>query len=595
MDAAWNGGCSVKRLIGLLVVLVLSACAPVVQTTPQLAAESTLSAAADEPLDAVPTEESMPAKEPPAESVPAQDDPPAPETLFTGAYVIGQPVLTDLFVSPSGDDTNDGLTAEKPLRTLGAAWSRVPEQHPLEGSGWRINLLTGEYPCEPEEPDNCQNYFSSRWGTQDFPIVIRAAEGPGTVVIRGGMEFSDVAYLYLLDLALAGGVPLPTNASGNNLLHLSSIDHLLLRGMTLQGPDCDNDGCNNLQEVLKVNQAQHLYVENSTIGGAWHSAVDYFSVQYGHFINNRVHTAGQWCMYLKGGSAYLRVEGNEFGPCQLGLQAGQSSNLAVMRAPWLHYEAYGIAVVNNLFHDLPGVALSVSGGYNILFAYNTLYRVGVSTDPGYPLFQLVPGERGCNATDELPDPQPICAELIGKGAWGPDVLSENTPAIPNRNIYLLNNLFYNPAPAQTLYSHFYAASEMDRPAGFQNLQDRITPDENVVIAGNVIWNGSQGHSLGFEEGTGCGPAHPTCSPEAIAAQNSINQVEPELRQPDGGDFHPLAGGNLAGLKMAPFSGFVWDSFAPPVPAWGESLILSGDKDGNSRGEADFPGAFTVSR
>ena len=32
-----------------------------------------------------------------------------------------------------------------------------------------------------------------------------------------------------------------------------------------------------------------------------------------------------------------------------------SANLAVMRSPWLHYEAYDIKFVNNVLHDLPGV------------------------------------------------------------------------------------------------------------------------------------------------------------------------------------------------------------------------------------------------
>lgn len=35
------------------------------------------------------------------------------------------------------------------------------------------------------------------------------------------------------------------------------------------------------------------------------------AVQYGHIFRNNIHNTGDWCMYLKGGSSYFRVEGNE--------------------------------------------------------------------------------------------------------------------------------------------------------------------------------------------------------------------------------------------------------------------------------------------
>ena len=55
---------------------------------------------------------------------------------------------------------------------------------------------------------------------------------------------------------------------------------------------------------------------------------------------------------------------------------GQGTGLQFMTAPWLHYEAYGIRVVNNIVHDTEGAGLGVNGGYNVLIAWNTLYRVG---------------------------------------------------------------------------------------------------------------------------------------------------------------------------------------------------------------------------
>jgi hypothetical protein len=296
-------------------------------------------------------------------------------------------------------------------------------------------------------------------------------------------------------------------------------------------------------------------------------------------------------MYLKGGSAYLTIEGNELSGCQLGFQAGQSSNLAVMRPPWLHYEAYGIRFINNLLHDLPGVGMSVSGGYNILLAYNTLYRVGYSSDPGYPLVQSVPGERGCNATDELQNPAARCQELTGQGAWGPNVDSENTPGIPSRNVFIYNNLFYNPSGVQTLYTHFDFYAPIARPGSFQNLPDQITMDDNLVLAGNLIWNGPPDQPLGPGDGTGCPPGHLSCSPNLILANNYINQFEPQLINPEAGDFRPAPGGSLSGIAAVPIPDFTWDDFNPPVP----SAILSNavwlDRNNQPRTESSPPGAY----
>ena len=517
-----------------------------------------------------------------------------PPLLSTSGYNIGQPILTEIYVSPDGDDTHDGLSISSPLRTLTVAWAKIPAGVTLTGTGYRINFLPGTYPCEPAEPDDCQNYFADRYGTYQFPIVLRAYNGEGSAIIRGGFDISNTSYLYLIDLTLTGGMPLPTNQSGNNLLHLANVDHVLLRNVTLDGPDCSSDTCNNLQEVLKVNQAQYLYVEDSLISGAWHTVIDYFSVQYGHFLNNRAHTAGQWCMYVKGGTTYLRVEGNEFHHCQLGFQAGQSSNLTVMRPPWVHYEAYDIKFVNNVLHDIPGVGMSVSGGYNILFAYNTLYRVGTSTDPGYPLIQAVQGERGCSATDEIPDPVPVCENLTSQGAWGPNILSDNLPVIPNYNVYIYNNLIYNPSPSQTLYTHLDILAPIGLPAGFQNLPASVAADQNLVIAGNLIWNGPVDHPLGVDDTTGCATSNPTCNPSQLVLSNTINLIEPQLVNPSAGNYHPISGSNIFSATTYAVPDFTWETFVPTVPTGTLTNTVSYDRDGNLRSNTALPGAYTTS-
>jgi hypothetical protein len=67
-------------------------------------------------------------------------------------------------------------------------------------------------------------------------------------------------------------------------------------------------------------------------------------------------------MYEKGGSAYFQVEGNEFYDCGTGgFTAGQGTGFQFVVAPWLHYEAYNIKVINNIIHSTDGAGLGVNG------------------------------------------------------------------------------------------------------------------------------------------------------------------------------------------------------------------------------------------
>ena len=67
---------------------------------------------------------------------------PPVDQIPQGAYDIGQPVVQEIHVSPSGDDANSGASANAALRTLTAAWNRIP-QGSLTTTGYRILLAPG--------------------------------------------------------------------------------------------------------------------------------------------------------------------------------------------------------------------------------------------------------------------------------------------------------------------------------------------------------------------------------------------------------------------------------------------------------------------
>lgn len=585
-----------------LVLLCLASCGPAPASSPTVLppAEPPVSAATGAPLPTGGARATLPPA-PTGLPAPALPSPTAAVERGDGPYSIGQPSLADLYVSPTGNDANSGLNRAAPLQTIGAAWSRVPEGT-LSGTGYRLNLLPGTYPCEGD----CINYFADRTGTVAFPIILQAADGPGTVTLKGGLNLYNVHYLYLLDLALWAGQEAGA-AFGNNVLHIEQGDHVLLRGLTLKGPlDCITDACNDIQEVLKVNQAQHLYVEKCDIAGAYQTTLDLFSVQYGHLLDSRIHHSGGRCAYLKGGSAYFRVAGNEFDDCrEAGFQAGEGSNLAFMQSPWLHYEAYDIKVYNNLFHDVHGAGLSVSGGYNILLAHNTLYRVGLDDEGGrtWPLVQLVHGWRGCVPADEFAGDagtRARCEDLLAQGGWGTATLGYGGGGdwIPNRNVLILNNLFYNPSGSGTHYVQFVVNGPINPPSHAQNMPKPSSTDTGLVIRGNIVWNTPLENAglVGDNNGSGnigCTEENPTCSPAQLQLENQINKIDPRLRDPAQGDYRLLAGSAACAVAAVALPAFGWDDAPahPQVPAGYLDNAMSRDRDGVLRGPAAPPGAF----
>lgn len=520
-------------------------------------------------------------------------------------YDIGTPVLQEIYVDAiHGNDNNSGNSSAQALQTISGAWAMVPPGT-LTATGYRINLLPGTYPCEGD----CINFFSDRTGTFNFPIILQAANGVGTVTLPGGLNLLNVHYFYLINLTLWAGEEAGA-AFGNNVLHVESGDHILMRNLIIRGTvNCIDDTCNSMQEVLKINQSQYIYLENCDLSGTFQTVLDYFSVQYGHIRNCKIHRSGGRCMYLKGGSAYFLIDGNECYDCrEAGIQAGESSNFAFMRSPWLHYESYDIKVVNNVVHDIYGAGLGVVGSYNVLMAYNTLYRIGLDTDWGgtWSLFQLIHGGRGCYPATEFggdSGTRARCQSLLSLGGWGTSSLDHDGDSsgfwIPNKNVFIYNNIFYNPPGTGTHYVHFTADGAINLPAYSQNIPDPSRTDDDVVIKGNIVWNHPQEYSgmVGTTDGSSpsCQPVS-SCDSNSIISVNHINTIEPQLVDAGNGNFHPVNAGNVFSGVTYPIPSFSWTDApaSPAVPAGTLTNMISRDFDNNTRTGSSIAGAFASS-
>jgi hypothetical protein len=470
-----------------------------------------------------------------------------------------QPAVT-LWVDPQhGHDSAAGTSPGQALATVTAAWGRIPGGAALT-TPYFIRLAPGDYPA-----DSFPVYWEDRHGTPAAPIVIEPAGAARSARLTGFVNVYMVEHLVFRDLAFT---------TNGDVFHCEQCRHVTLQNVQM-------DGRGDAHETVKVNQSQYITITGSDIAGAYENAIDFVAVQHAWITNNRIHAGNDWCAYVKGGSAYIEVEGNEIYDCGTGgFTAGQGTGFEYMTSPWLHYEAYAVRVVNNLIHDTEGAGLGVNGGYNILLAYNTLYRVGARSH----LLEFVFGLRTCDGDTDG------CGRNLAAGGWGTTVTGAEEP-IPNRNVYVFNNLVVNPPGYASRWQHL-AVYGPRTPTGGSHIPSPAAADEGLLIKGNVLWNGPVGHPLGVGDESGCAGDNPTCNTTKLLADNAINSVYPQFADVAGGGWEVVNAGALPRPVTIPAFA-AWDVFTPPVPAGAISPIVAADMRGQLRRGHDTVGAVVT--
>lgn len=418
---------------------------------------------------------------------------------------VGTPRVVDLWVDPvRGRDVATGATRDQALRSISEAWRRVPIGVPLT-VGFRVNLVAGIY-----DQANVPAYWESRRGTVSAPVILRAADGPGTARLPAINVFHcRRLYFEGLDFSAVGG----------DVAHFEACTHVLLRDCTIRGLGTIAT-YDMPQETLKANQCRFMYVERCDISGAWDNAIDFVAVQGGHVVASRVHRSGDWAMYAKGGSANIVVAGNEFYDAGTGgFTAGQGTGFEFMVAPWLTYEADSITFRNNVVHDVEGAAVGVNGGAEILIQNNVFYRVGARSH----VIEVAFGSRTCDGNVAA------CQARLALGGWGTTAVGADEP-IPNRNVSIVDNVLLNPDGFMSQWQQFFVPLPRTPTPG-SNIPSPARADDGLLIARNVIWNGPVDHSLGIEE-----PALAA----AVHAGNAINTLRPALVDPARGNYRVVA-------------------------------------------------------
>lgn len=477
-----------------------------------------------------------------------------------------------IWVDPvRGDDARSGATARRALRTLSAAWNRVPASRTL------TRPVTIKVRAGKVSPSAAPNYWEHRWGTAAHPITIVSADGPNLVQLPS-INMFDVRHLLLKGV---------TVRSQFDPFHCERCSHVELRRVALVGIGNLSEG-EGPQETVKINQSDHIRIVDSYLAGATDNAVDLVAVQHAVIARNTIAHAQDWCAYAKGGSTDVEFDANHVHHCGTGgITLGQGTGLQFMVEPWTNHEVYGSRVTNNVLHDIEGASLGVNGGFATLVAHNTAYRTGSRAH----LLEVVYGERSCDGDGE---DDAACARLRDAGGWGPRAAGGDPTPIGNDQVAMVNNLVYNPDGIQSRWTHF--AVYGPRAAG-DGGPDPAVADDALVIRGNTIWNGPAEHDLGLGgEDQGCPVDHPTCAPALVLTANAINTTVPPVEVvadavpvPTG----PIPAGTGAGEPLPTFS---WTGVVAErgVPAVVMPTSIDQDRAGTARAGLPWsPGAYAA--
>jgi hypothetical protein len=474
------------------------------------------------------------------------------------AFEIGAPTWSDVFVDPvNGNDENTGLTRTNALATIERAFLNLPEG--FQDRAVRIRLMPGAHPGAR---------VTNRNGAPEYPILIEPAQ-PGQATIRGaagdgpgGLHFSLCNHVYLQNLMI--------EAATAEAVRFEDSTHCLVRSCRLVGAAGTNAGA-----IATTVGCQHQYFEDCQFNGRPTAALEVVATQWGHVVRSRIEISDGAAVVLRAGSANWLFDGDEL---TRGIRIGPGSDLGEMTLPWLHYEAYHVKVMNTLVRNTADTAFEVAGGYNVLFAHNTVMR-----DPGpEPALRFGLGARACDGTND-------CATLAVAGAWG--LAGPSTNLVPNRNVWVLNNLIFTAnggAGAGPLLN-------VTPPATVPTNSNVLSPsraDDNLVLRGNVFWTGSPSTPLGIESAdSGCQEG--SCTAEQIRSENFIETLEPRFAVLSSIGFRPLAGSDFAaqcGVTLPDFDN-AGAPRRPVVPSGNLRNVVIRDFTGRGRPLNSVPGAW----
>ena len=164
--------------------------------------------------------------------------------------------------------------------------------------------------------------------------------------------------------------------------------------------------------------------------------------------------------------------------------------------------------------------MGVNGGHAILLAENRLERIGERSH----LLEVGFGGRSCDGHPGE-EGRERCGTYLAAGGWGTTAVDDgsNYVRIPNKDVVIRDNVFFNPDGYQSQWQHFFIPGPFGgAEQSGSNAPNPALADDGLVITGNVITNGDSDMSLGLGDDSGCGDENPTCNKTQLLRDNVIN-------------------------------------------------------------------------
>jgi hypothetical protein len=385
---------------------------------------------------------------------------------------------------------------------------------------YTIVLLAGRWTAA-----QTPNYWESRWGTSRAPVILRA-ERPGSATLPAANIF-DVRWLVVDGVIFSDRF---------DLFHCERCRHVLIERSRFEGSQ-------QLLDTVKFNQSSWVFLRGNRIHGAGMNPLQFVAVQHGAATDNELSAGGDWCAYVKGGSADIVIANNRVHDCVTGgLLAGQGSGLQFMVPPFDQYEAYGIVITGNWIWRIGGAGVGVNGAANVAIVNNHLWDTGATSHT----VELDYGLRTCDGQPGDPG-RSLCQRYLDQGAWGTTRVDDGTNQvrIPNLNITVAGNVIANP--------HQQGDELLDIPPPFSGLSQtgsglgRVRADRGLRIYHNLLALGK-----GLPDGTGNCSA-PDCA--ALRSRNTVTGPSNPFRAPAHGDLNLTRHWATAAVQAFDWSGF----------------------------------------
>ncbi len=260
----------------------------------------------------------------------------------------------ELWVSPNGDDANNGTQSE-PFATLGHAASQTVQ-------GTRIHLMEGTY--------SGGTHIGNFQGSAEAPIAIVGEDG---AVIDGGntgLQLSDPSYVILENLTIRNAAQ-----NGLNIDDGGSFDtpahHVVLRNITVE-----DVGSGGNEDCIKLSGVDDFWVLDSDVSACTGQGIDMVGCHDGVISGNYIHDKPSSGIQAKGGTADVLIHGNRFeNVTGRGVNAGGSTGLDYFRPQDAPFEGARIRTVANIFENVgaeSGAPIAFVGCDACVFAHNTV-------------------------------------------------------------------------------------------------------------------------------------------------------------------------------------------------------------------------------